>query len=63
MPIEIDVPTLFEVNELEASQHGLVCYDCPCMCCHGVKRQFRSAIKKHLRKYGCDPYFQMPMVV
>jgi hypothetical protein len=47
----------------KSSQKGLISYDCPCICCHGVKRQLCNSIKKHLRKYGCDPYFQMPMVV
>jgi hypothetical protein len=60
---KIDAQALFEANELEASQHGLVSYDCPCMCCHSVKRQLCNAIKKHLRKFGHDPYFQMTMVV
>jgi hypothetical protein len=60
---KIDAQVLFEANELEANQHGLVSYDCPCMCWHSVKRQLCSGIKKHLRKYGCNPYFQMPMVV
>jgi hypothetical protein len=59
---KIDARTLFETNELEASQHGLINYNCPCMCCHTVKRQLCSGIKKHLRKCGHDPYFQMPMV-
>jgi hypothetical protein len=32
-----DAQALFEVDELEANQWGLVSYDYLCMCCHGAK--------------------------
>jgi len=63
MPAKIDAQALFEADELEASRKGLVNYDCPCICCHDAKRQLHITIKKHLRKCGHDPHFQMPMVV
>jgi hypothetical protein len=58
-----DPHALFEDDELEATWQGLISYDCPCKCCHGAKRWVHSIIKKHLKKYGWDPYFHMPMVV
>jgi hypothetical protein len=40
--------TLFEVEDLKATQHGLTSYACPCMCCHGAWIKLRNTIKKHL---------------
>jgi hypothetical protein len=58
-----DPQALFEVVELEATRQGLISYECPCRSCHGAKRRLYNIIKKHLWKYGQDPYFTMPMVV
>ncbi len=35
----ITTQALFEVEDLEATQHGLTSYECPCMCCHGARPQ------------------------
>jgi hypothetical protein len=39
MFLNFDPSALFEIDELEATQQGLISYDCPCKCCHGAKRQ------------------------
>jgi len=44
----INAETLFEIEDLEATQHGLTSYECPCMCCHGARPQQRNANKKTL---------------
>jgi hypothetical protein len=59
----MNAQTLFEAEDLEAIQQGLTSYACPCMCCHGAWINLSNTIKRHMRQYGHDPYFQWPMVV
>ncbi len=61
---EVDDPQLLcEVEEREATKQGLMNYKHPCTCCYGAKRYNCHIIKKKLRYFSHDPYFQWPMVV
>ncbi len=59
----INAQALFEIENLEATQHGSTNYECPCMCCHGARPQQRNTNKKHLRQNGHNPYFKWSIVV
>ncbi len=38
----IDTQTLFDSENLEANRQGLISYECPCTCYHGVRIQTRG---------------------
>ncbi len=61
---EVDDPQLlYEAEEHEATKQGSMNYKHPCTCCHGAKWYNCHIIKKNLRYFSHDPYFQWPMVV